>query len=115
MRKLTIFITIGLIVLGFAVAVDSYHTRAVAAPTTTVQDRQKQLSDWQANLKRWEARTQKDTKSKAATTQTDSQGQGADVLPNTGPGQPISLFVGTTILGGLSHYLVSRRSRHQRI
>lgn len=32
-------------------------------------------------------------------------------LPNTGPGEVAGLFVGTSVLGGAGHYLVTRRRR----
>jgi len=36
---------------------------------------------------------------------------GAKAIPNTGPGDIAGLFVGTSVLGGAGHYLVTRRRR----
>lgn len=44
-------------------------------------------------------------------TPTPGPGKPGGTLPNTGPGDIAGLFVGTSALGGVGHYLITRRRR----
>ena len=113
MRGYKLIALIAPVVLSLAtmgVYADSLQRQQLHARETSVseQERIRQLAEWEEQVRMWEQQAQAVAQSDRLAAQSDLEQQGVAMLPDTGPGHVAALVIVTTLLSGISYFLLTK-------